>query len=132
MDHYSLGLITCQIVGGRRVGDVKHPKSPPGTMIQEVRERGDENMDSDIFISLMDPPTMGGHRYTPHLMYTHTYTCINHIHIGVHLLGVHTHKYLHTMCISTNSTICLTTTLFVTRVVVGGWRKGLVFTIQIR
>ncbi len=35
------------MVGGRRVGDVKHPKSPPGTMIQEVRERGDENMDSD-------------------------------------------------------------------------------------
>ncbi len=23
------------------------------------------------------PPTMGGHRYTPHLMYTHTYTYIN-------------------------------------------------------
>ncbi len=47
------------MIGGRRVGDVKHLKSSPGTMIQEVRERGDENMDSDIFISftyyIMDP-----------------------------------------------------------------------------
>ncbi len=31
-----------------------------------------------------------------------------------------------------NSTICLTTTLLVTRVVVGGWRKSLVLSIQIR
>ncbi len=31
-----------------------------------------------------------------------------------------------------NSTICLTTTLLVTCVVVGGWRKSLVFTIKIR
>ncbi len=38
------------MVGGRRVGDVKHPKSPPGTMIQEVRERGDENMGRMIFL----------------------------------------------------------------------------------
>ncbi len=27
----------------------------------------------------------GGHRCTPHSMYTHTYTYINHTHIGVHL-----------------------------------------------
>ncbi len=44
------------MVGGRRVGDVKQPKSPPGTMIQEVRERGDENMDSDICISFGSVP----------------------------------------------------------------------------
>ncbi len=41
------------------MGDVKCPKSPPGTMIQEVRERGDENMGGNIFISftyyIMDP-----------------------------------------------------------------------------
>ncbi len=33
-------------------------------------------------------------------MYTHICTRINHIQIGVHLLGVHTLKYLHSYMIS--------------------------------
>ncbi len=42
----------------------------------------------------MDPPIMGGHRYTPHLMYTHTYTYINHTNIGIHL-SRYTYTYIY-------------------------------------
>ncbi len=66
--------------------DVKRPKSLTDTTIREVEQEVMKNIGSDIFLHyhpfyIMGPnngPPMGdlgGHRYTPYLVYIHTNTC---------------------------------------------------------